>query len=79
MATECCSKRQFHWHWKGVGFWNKHCGCDTCAPACGCEAPVKGKSIQAPVYDEAPPKPVAEASAMRPLKPTLAWPFGPVR
>lgn len=83
VATECCGKRHFHWHWKGLGFWNRHCGCDTCEPSCGYD--VKGYDgkgiIDAPVEDEAPPKPIAEekAAAFGVIKPTLAWPFGPVR
>jgi hypothetical protein len=82
VATECCGKRHFHWHWKGLSFWNRHCGCDTCAPSCGCDAPVvDGKAIQSPILDEAPPKPIAEekAAALGKIKPTLAWPFGQVR
>ncbi len=82
VATSCCQKRHFHWHWKGLGFWNKHCGCDTCAPSCGFES--SGKEFyspeQAPTSDEAPPKPLAEpAHAASHAQPTLVWPFGPVR
>jgi len=82
VATSCCSKRHFHWHWKGLGFWNKHCGCDTCAPSCGVEAPacgydMPGKELSSPV-DQAPPKPLPDASASH-TQPMLVWPLGPVR
>ncbi len=82
VATSCCGKRHFHWHWKGLGFWNKHCGCDTCAPSCGYDVP--GKDLgpgQAPFMEQAPPKPLPEAPshAATHTKPTLVWPLGPVR
>jgi hypothetical protein len=76
-AKESCCGRRYHWHWKGMGFWNKHCGCDTCAPSCGFDS----KAAEFPAADEAPPKPLAEEPnrAAAHFRPALAWPFGPVR
>ena len=70
VAKSCCHDRHFHWHWKGVGFWNKHCGCDTSAPSCGCAAPVDTYSPE-----QSPPKPTADEAS----KAALVWPLGPVR
>ena len=77
VATACCGKHHFHWHWKGLGFWNKNCGCDTCAPSCGYEAP----AVEMPSPEQAPPKPLPDepAQAASHTQPTLVWPFGPVR
>ena len=76
VATECCVKKHFHWHWKHSCFWNKHCGCDTCttaAPSCGCDAPAFEKSYPSP--EQAPPKPITDDTQ----KAALVWPFSPVR
>jgi len=72
VATKCCVKKHFHWHWKKHCFWHKHCGCDTCATECGCEAP----AVEMPgSYEQAPPKPLADDTQ----KAALVWPFSPVR
>lgn len=82
VADSCCGKRHFHWHWKGLGFWNKHCGCDTCAPVCGIE-PGKDLSPKQVEWDQpALPKPLPESpdhAAVKATHGSLAWPFGPVR
>ncbi|MCI0361567.1 MAG: hypothetical protein L0211_24040, partial [Planctomycetaceae bacterium] len=72
VATNCCVKKHFHWHWKKMCFWNKHCGCDTCATECGCDAP-KGEIYSSP--EQAPPKPSPDMTQ----KAALVWPFSPVR
>jgi hypothetical protein len=80
VATSCCKKRHFHWHWKGLGFWNKHCGCDTCAPSCGAEPAcdyAPAKELSSP---EQAPQPIPDdAKAAAHTQPTLVWPLGPVR
>jgi len=72
VATNCCVKKHFHWHWKKSCFWHKHCGCDTCATECGCDAPA---AVEMPGSPEQAPKPLADNTQ----KAALVWPFSPVR
>jgi hypothetical protein len=85
-AEPACGRKKLfhcHWHWKKGGFWNKHCGCDTCAPACGCEGPV----MEMPKGEMAPmPMPIPEESTKAAMysgntnsENSLVWPFSPVR
>jgi hypothetical protein len=79
VADSCCGKRHFHWHWKGLGFWNRHCGCDTCAIEPAKELP---SNKLAPWNEPALPKPLPEAPDHAAVKAThgpLMWPLGPVR